>query len=244
MKLPMRSPLNLSFWLCVLGGGLILSGVHAQNAPAPTQTPAPAQAPPPAAGTTAIPAARPAPGNNAAPQAKPPTAATAPATTAPKTAEPAKTPPPPAKKPDAKAATAPPPPAPATTPDKAAADASNAPAPEDTPKKKAGAEPPPCIVADFRAIGIDTQDTEKRRALALAWIKQRGKQCSAQQLLVMRNNRSQWLGNADSGAAAAAIDSLLEVFAETNPDIALLLYGTPPPPPPPPDPKAKKPPGK
>jgi hypothetical protein len=99
-------------------------------------------------------------------------------------------------------------------------------------------------VADFRAIGIDTQDAEKRRAQALAWISRRGKQCTPQQLLVMRNNRAQWLGTGDSAAAAAAIDSLLEGFAATNPDIALLLYGTPPPPPPPPDPKAKKPPEK
>ena len=116
--------------------------------------------------------------------------------------------------------------------------------PTEIPKKKTGAEPPPCIVADFRAIGIDTQDAEKRRAQALAWINRRGKQCTPQQLLVMRNNRAQWLGTGDSAAAAAAIDSLLEGFAATNPDIALLLYGTPPPPPPPPDPKAKKPPEK
>ena len=100
-------------------------------------------------------------------------------------------------------------------------------------------------MADFRAIGIDTQDAEKRRARALSWIAQRGKQCTAQQLLVMRNNRSQWLGTGDSGAVAASIDALLEGFAATNPDIALLLYGTPPPPPPPnPKDKDKKAPAK
>ena len=91
---------------------------------------------------------------------------------------------------------------------------------------------------------MDTQDAEKRRAKALAWIKLRGKQCTPQQLLVMRNNREQWLGTADSASAAAAIDSFLEGFAVNNPNIAMLLYGTPPPPPPPPDPKAKKPPPK
>ena len=212
-------------WLLGIGVLLSFGTTHAQNAPAPE--------------TTSIPAARPAPGNAATTQAKP-------AASAPKAAEPAKTPPPANKAVDAKPATTPAPP-PVQAP-AAAADPEKkseaTPIPTETPKKKSGAEPPPCIVADFRAIGIDTQDAEKRRAQALAWINRRGKQCTPQQLLVMRNNRAQWLGTGDSAAAAAAIDSLLEGFASTNPDIALLLYGTPPPPPPPPDPKAKKPPEK
>jgi hypothetical protein len=214
-------------WLLGMGLLLSLGTTHAQNAPAPE--------------TTSIPAARPAPGTAATTQAKPPASA-------PKAAETAKTPPPANKAVDAKPATKP-----APAPVQAQAPAAEAAAdqekksevtPTEIPKKKTGAEPPPCIVADFRAIGIDTQDAEKRRAQALAWINRRGKQCTPQQLLVMRNNRAQWLGTGDSAAAAAAIDSLLEGFAATNPDIALLLYGTPPPPPPTPDPKAKKPPEK
>jgi hypothetical protein len=214
-------------WLLGMGLLLSLGTTHAQNAPAPE--------------TTSIPAARPAPGTAATTQAKPPASA-------PKAAETAKTPPPANKAVDAKPATKP-----APAPVQAQAPAAEAAAdqekkaeatPTEIPKKKTGAEPPPCIVADFRAIGIDTQDAEKRRAQAMAWINRRGKQCTPQQLLVMRNNRAQWLGTGDSAAAAAAIDSLLESFAATNPDIALLLYGTPPPPPPPPDPKAKKPPEK
>ncbi len=232
----MKSPAKTCRWLAMAGLSLILGAAFAQNAPAPT----------PAPSNTAIPAARPAPGNATTPtQAKPNTAAPQPATPAPKTAEPPKAPPAAATKPEAKPAAA----APAASPPAAAdqeksADAKSEAAPETTPKKKAGAAPPPCVVADFRAIGIDTQDAEKRRARALNWIARRGKQCTAQQLLVMRNNRSQWLGTGDSGAVAASIDALLEVFAETNPDIALLLYGTPPPPPPPPDPKDKKAPAK
>lgn len=218
--------------LGALAMSLTLATALAQNAPAP--------------GNTAIPAARPAPGNAANPAPKPAAPAAQPPAAAPKTTEPAKTPPATTAKPaDAK----PGPPNPSTAPPQAATGTpqdkpADAPPADDPPKKKAGAEAPPCVVADFRAIGIDTQDAEKRRARALAWIARRGKQCSAQQLLVLRNNRAQWLGNGDSGAVAASIDSLLEVFAETNPDIALLLYGTPPPPPPPPDPKAKNAPGK
>ncbi|MEO0316919.1 MAG: hypothetical protein RL404_596 [Pseudomonadota bacterium] len=107
-------------------------------------------------------------------------------------------------------------------------------------KKDAPPEPPPppikpgtldpldCVVANFRAIGIDTQDAEARRSKAIAWLGKHGKSCTAEQLIVMRNNRQQWMGTADNATLAARIDGLLEVFAATNKDIAILLYGTPP----------------
>lgn len=243
----MHSPAEHYRWLAVAGLSLMLQVTFAQNAPAPAPAPGnnaanSANAANTTNATTAIPAARPATGNATTPaQAKPNTAAAQPATAAPKTAEPPKAPPAAASKPlDAKSAATPSPTPPAAAAQDKPADAASDTMPEAPPKKKAGAEPPPCIVADFRAIGVDTQDAEKRRARALNWVARRGKQCTAQQLLVMRNNRSQWLGTGDSGAVAASIDALLEAFAATNPDIALLLYGTPPPPPPPPDPKDKK----
>jgi len=99
--------------------------------------------------------------------------------------------------------------------------------------KTAKAEGPPCVVAEFRAIGIDEQDTTKRRTRALSWLQQRSKQCSVEQLLMIRNNRSQWMGTADSAKLASVVDSLLEAIAAENPRVAALLYGTPPPPPPP-----------
>jgi hypothetical protein len=112
-------------------------------------------------------------------------------------------------------------PAPAGTADDAAA------------AKTAKADGPPCVVAEFRAIGIDEQDTTKRRTRALSWLQQRSKQCSVEQLLMIRNNRSQWMGTADSAKLASVVDSLLEAIAAENPRVATLLYGTPPPPPPP-----------
>ena len=99
--------------------------------------------------------------------------------------------------------------------------------------KTAKADGPPCVVAEFRAIGIDEQDTTKRRTRALSWRQQRAKQCSVEQLLMIRNNRSQWMGTADSARLASVVDSLLEAIAAENPRVAALLYGTPPPPPPP-----------
>ena len=102
-----------------------------------------------------------------------------------------------------------------------------------TAAKTAKADGPPCVVAEFRAIGIDEQDTTKRRSRALSWLQQRSKQCSVEQLLMIRNNRSQWMGTADSARLASVVDSLLEAIAAENPRVAALLYGTPPPPPPP-----------
>ena len=240
----MKSSAENHRWLAMAGLSLMLQTGLAQNAPAPAPG---TNATNTNNATNAIPAARPAPGAATTPaQAKPNTAAQQPAPAATKNAEPPKSPPAAASKPaDAKSAATPAPAAPPSAAQNKPADAVPDSMPEAAPKKKAGAEPPPCIVADFRAIGIDTQDAEKRRARALSWIAQRGKQCTAQQLLVMRNNRSQWLGTGDSGAVAASIDALLEGFAATNPDIALLLYGTPPPPPPPnPKDKDKKAPAK
>ncbi len=107
-----------------------------------------------------------------------------------------------------------------------------APPPEPEPPVKPGKLAPiECVVADFRALGIDTQNAEERRSKAFAWLKKYGKSCTAEQLVVMRNNRQHWMGNADNATLAARIDGLLEVFADTNKEIAVLLYGTPPPPP-------------
>lgn len=176
---------------------------------------------------TAIPAARPTP--NAAATAPAKGGATAPSTPPANAAAPSPAPAP--TKADTKAE-------PAKT---QTAQADPAPAPK--PGKKGKEEPPPppvktgpfkapsCAVAEFRAIGIDNPDEKTRRTKAIAWLKKKAPDCSAEQLIVMRNNREQWLGSADSATIAAMIDGLLESFAETNREVAILLYGTPPPPP-------------
>lgn len=171
-----------------------------------------------------IPAAR--PPVNAANAAAGKTAAAAPATPNTEAPKPADAPKTAADKP-----------APATTPEPAA--------PVVPAKKgKKGEEPPPpppmpqgplkapeCNLAEFRAIGMDNTDERTRRAKASAWLKKKAPNCSAVQLIVIRNNRSHWMGTADSAGLAALVDGLLESFAETNKDVAILLYGTPPPPP-------------
>lgn len=210
---------------------LFLNNAYAQTAaPAsPAAAPAAAKAGDPA---TAIPAARPTP--NAAANAPAKGGPAAPAT--PVAPANAATPAAPATKADAKA----------EPPKTQTAQADAAPAPAPKPGKKGKEEPPPpppvktgpykapnCAVAEFRAIGIDNPDERTRRSKAIAWLKKKAPDCSAEQLIVMRNNREQWLGSADSATIAAMIDGLLESFAETNREVAILLYGTPPPPPPP-----------
>lgn len=225
------SPLAAVLLAVVLAGLASGPETRAQNAPA--AQPAANQ---PAA---AIPGARPAPG--AAANGRP---AAAPATAAAAAAPPATPPSAPAA-----AATGPgpapvEPPKPAAPPRRNGADKmAEAPPPEPAPKP-GPLKPPSCALAEFRAIGIDTNDEQTRRAKATAWLKRKAKDCTAEQLIVLRNNRAQWLGTADSAELAAAVDGLLESFAETNREVSLLLYGTPPPPPPPPDARNKAAPAK
>lgn len=97
-------------------------------------------------------------------------------------------------------------------------------------RKNVKADGPPCVVAEFRSLGLDVHDPAKRRTQAMTWLKKRAKNCSVDQLLMIRNNLSQWMGTADSATLAAEVDALLEVFAADNPQVAALLYGTVQPP--------------
>ncbi len=215
---------------------LAMSSVQGQNTPAASTAPPaaakpadtkvnPASAANSATATTPAPvAAKPADGKNTDPKAQP-------AAAKPVTAADAKKPPETANKTVA---------APPATPTKNDANKTPPTAPDSAAKsadadaaKPAKPEGPPCVVAEFRAIGMDVQDVIKRRAQAQTWLKQRAKQCSVEQLLMIRNNRSQWMGTADSAGLAVIVDSLLEAIAAENPRVAALLYGTPPPPPPP-----------
>ncbi|NDC09183.1 MAG: hypothetical protein EBZ75_07510 [Oxalobacteraceae bacterium] len=194
---------------------LLLITLYLNNAYAQTPAPAPAAAAP------------------ANPSATPPANAAAPASPAPKAdpkAEPQKTQNTPAE----------PAPAPAPTPAPKPGRKGKEEPPPPPPVKTGPFKAPNCAVAEFRAIGIDTPDERTRRTKAIAWLKKKAPDCTAEQLIVMRNNREQWLGSADSATIAAMIDGLLESFAETNREVSILLYGTPPPPPKPDEKNAAK----
>ena len=93
-------------------------------------------------------------------------------------------------------------------------------------------EKPNCLVSEFRALALSSIEI-KRAEAAKSWILNTGKNCSLDRLLILRNNRNQWLGHADSAELAGEIDKLIELAAKDAPDLVRGLYTSPDPPKPP-----------
>lgn len=85
--------------------------------------------------------------------------------------------------------------------------------------------PPPsnCSVAAFRTLALETPEM-KRTAAAMAWLKSTGKDCSLDRLILIRNNRVQWLGVVDSATLAGEIDRLIEEKSADSPATVQSLY--------------------
>jgi hypothetical protein len=93
-------------------------------------------------------------------------------------------------------------------------------------------EKPNCLVSEFRALALSSIEI-KRAEAAKSWILTTGKDCSLDRLLILRNNRNQWLGHADSAELAGEIDKLIELAAKDSPELVKGLYTSPDPPKPP-----------
>ncbi len=93
-------------------------------------------------------------------------------------------------------------------------------------------EKPNCLVSEFRALALSSIEI-KRAEAARSWILSTGKDCSLDRLLILRNNRNQWLGHADSAELAGEIDKLIELAAKDAPGLVRGLYTSPDPPKPP-----------
>ena len=93
-------------------------------------------------------------------------------------------------------------------------------------------EKPNCLVSEFRALALSSIEI-KRAEAAKSWILNTGKNCSLDRLLILRNNRNQWLGHADSAELAGEIDKLIELAAKDSPGLVRGLYTSPDPPKPP-----------
>lgn len=91
------------------------------------------------------------------------------------------------------------------------------------------AKPPNCLVSEFRSLALSTNEL-KRAQQARNWISEKGKNCSLDRLVILRNNRNQWLGHADSAELAGEIDRLIERAAEDEPEVIKGLYTSPAPP--------------
>jgi hypothetical protein len=69
----------------------------------------------------------------------------------------------------------------------------------------------------------------KRGRVVLGWLKATGKNCSLDRLILIRNNRVQWLGSADSAAVAGEIDQLIELALKDDAGALGQLYRSPEP---------------
>jgi hypothetical protein len=98
--------------------------------------------------------------------------------------------------------------------------------------EEAPAPPPPppnCKVSDFRNAVLDYPEADREKR-ALAWIEQEGKNCSLDRLVLIRNNRNQWMGTGDSVRVASAVEGLIETAAKDDPVTINGLFNSPPPP--------------
>lgn len=90
--------------------------------------------------------------------------------------------------------------------------------------------PPNCSVAEFRTLALEANES-KRGPAAMGWLKATGKNCSVDRLILIRNNRVQWMGSADSAAIAGEIDRLIELGLKEDAGTLGQLYRSPEPPP-------------
>ena len=68
-----------------------------------------------------------------------------------------------------------------------------------------------CIVADLKAIALETHDVHERGLRAKGWLQKFGPNCSPFQIGLISANRNTWLGHADSPNFVAMIDRINEL---------------------------------
>lgn len=76
---------------------------------------------------------------------------------------------------------------------------------------KPATDPSQCLLSEFRAVALSTHDPELRHQRALEWIKTFAGNCTPDQFLTLRNNRSLWLGTSDTNEVASALDVAMEL---------------------------------
>jgi len=104
-----------------------------------------------------------------------------------------------------------------------------APAPATAAPGAAAPRPPavpgaPCLIAQFRALALDTHNPTERAALARQWLQRNLVGCSAQKLGLIGSNRAAWLGTADSAELMGMIDTAIEAQAQADPSLLRQLY--------------------
>lgn len=100
------------------------------------------------------------------------------------------------------------------------------------PRRTEPAPPPPaCLVSEFRAMALGTHDLTERSKLAAQWLDRNLSGCGEDQLRLLSNNRTLWMGNADSTPLMSRIDVALERALQGKPEQTARIFGATPAPP-------------
>ena len=94
-------------------------------------------------------------------------------------------------------------------------------APKAAAAKTGGSE---CSVAQFKSLALNTHNPSLRSEKILAWLQKFSTNCSLEKMLLIRANRSFWLGTADSHEITEAIDTVIESKVK-DPNVLKELYG-------------------
>ena len=66
------------------------------------------------------------------------------------------------------------------------------------------------MVSDFKLIALSTNNSVEREKTALTWLKKVGPSCSLEKIIIIRNNRANWMGTADTKDIDILVETLLE----------------------------------
>ncbi len=83
-----------------------------------------------------------------------------------------------------------------------------------------------CSISEFRTLALSTQDAQERSEVLTQWLKTNAGVCSTYQILLLNNNRSQWMGTADTAKVAGLFDQIIEAKLKHDPQALKNMYGS------------------
>lgn len=83
-----------------------------------------------------------------------------------------------------------------------------------------------CSISEFRTLALTTHDAQERSEILTQWLKVNSAACSTYQILLLSNNRSQWMGTADTAKVAGLFDQIIERKLKQDPQALKAMYGS------------------
>ena len=83
-----------------------------------------------------------------------------------------------------------------------------------------------CSISEFRTLALTTSDAQERSEVLTQWLKTNAGVCSTYQILLLNNNRSQWMGTADTAKVAGLFDQIIEAKLKHDPQALKNMYGS------------------